>query len=129
MEPWYLLTNEPVHDADSAWRIILSYGRRWQIEMQWRYAQSELGFESPRLWRWEEHEKLLLIATLAIGFLLSLTEEAEGEGQELGLVEWLLTNWCHRTGRRLSEVGLPLYRLRQAVSCLWQAHRPQWSFP
>lgn len=122
MEPWYLLTNEPVHRAEAAWHIILIYGRRWQIETSWRYAKSELGFESPRLWQWENRQKLLLIATLAFSFLLNLVRESEEA--ENGLVGWLLGNWCHRTGRHLALVELPLYRLRQAVSRLWQAHRP-----
>ena len=31
-EPWYLLTNEPVETEEEAWRIVLVYTRRWQIE-------------------------------------------------------------------------------------------------
>jgi len=125
LEPWYLLTNEPVYEARQAWQIVLSYGRRWQIETSWRYAKSELGFESPRLWQWENREKLLWIATLAFSFLLSLVQESQHKGN--GMVEWLERNWCHRTGKHLREVKLPLYRLRQAVSQLWSAHRPAWS--
>jgi hypothetical protein len=29
--PWYLLTNEPVTTAEEAWRVAMSYIRRWQI--------------------------------------------------------------------------------------------------
>ncbi len=124
-EPWYLLTNERVETAEQAWQIMLMYSRRWQIEVSWRYAKSELAFESPRLWSWDNRFKLLLIATLAFSFLLSLVRESERE--KSGMVEWLLRNWCHRTGRRLAEVDLALYRLRMAMSQLWLAHRPRLS--
>ena len=70
--PWYLLTTEPIERAQEAWGIVFAYVRRWQIELTWRYDKSELAFESPRLWRWQEREKLLLLATLAYDFLLSL---------------------------------------------------------
>jgi Transposase DDE domain len=32
-EPWYLLTSQPIRTADDAWRVVLAYGRRWQIEI------------------------------------------------------------------------------------------------
>jgi hypothetical protein len=32
-ELWYLLTNEPIETAEDAWKIVLAYARRWQIEM------------------------------------------------------------------------------------------------
>ena len=50
------------------------YARRWQVEMTIRYAKSELAFESPRLVKWQNRIKLLLIAALAYAFLLSLLD-------------------------------------------------------
>jgi hypothetical protein len=32
-KPWYLITNEPVRSTDDAWRIVLGYNRRWQVEI------------------------------------------------------------------------------------------------
>jgi hypothetical protein len=113
-EPWYLLTNEPVKTAEDAWRVVLAYARRWQIEMSFRYNKSELAMESPRLWAWERRIKLLLMVTLAYAFLLSLLDET----LEL-LREWLLRHYCHRTGKRGRETPAPLYRLRAALSRLW----------
>jgi hypothetical protein len=75
--------------------------------------------ESPRLWRWERREKLLLMVTLVYAFLLSLLEAA----LEM-LRVWLLRYWCHRTGKRSREVAAPLYRLRSALSRLWQTYLP-----
>jgi hypothetical protein len=118
-EPWYLLTSEPIRTAEDAWAVVLGYGRRWQIECAWRYSKSELAMESPRVWTWERREKLLLMATLVYAFLLSLL------GSEWEVMRaWLLRAWCHRTGKRSREVAAPLYRLRSALSRLWQAYLP-----
>lgn len=123
-EPWYLLTSEPVALADDAWRIVLAYARRWQIETAWRYNKSELAMESPRVWAWENRLKLLLLVALAYAFLLSLLEPALTP-----LREWLLDTWCHRTGKRSQEALTPLYRLRSALSRLWLTYPPPLSLP
>jgi hypothetical protein len=116
-EPIYLVTSEPIRSVEEAWRVALAYGRRWQIECAWRYSKSELAMESPRVWTWERREKLLLMVTLIYAFLLSLLAS---EWEELR--NWLLRAWCHRTGKRSREVAAPLYRLRSALSRLWQAY-------
>jgi hypothetical protein len=121
--PWYLLTNRPVpaHDVEAAWEVMKIYSRRWQIEEAYRYTKSELGFESPRVHEWEDRLKLLMLASLAFAYLLSLIKEEEGLEE---LKAKLLRGWCHRTGKRLREEVQPLYRLRWALSRLWQAHPP-----
>jgi hypothetical protein len=116
-EPWYLLTSEPVETIADAWRIVLIYARRWQVETTWRYSKSELAMESPRVWTWERREKLLLFATLAYAFLLSLLDPAWEPTRR-----WLLRHWCHRTGKRSRETPTPLYRIRSALSRLWLAY-------
>ena len=118
-EPWYLLTSDPIRNVEDAWAVALAYGRRWQIECAWRYSKSELGMESPRVWTWERREKLLLMVTLVYAFLLSLLDASFEV-----LRSWLLRCWCHRTGKRSHEVAAPLYRLRSALSRLWQAYLP-----
>jgi Transposase DDE domain len=115
--PWYLLTNEPVAELDELWRIVLSYARRWQLEMVWRYGKSELAMESVRVWTWERRKKLLLLAALAYAFLVSLLDSTFDL-----LRAWLLQHWCHRTGKRSRDTPTPLYRLRSAVSRLWLAY-------
>jgi len=115
--PWYLLTNEPVAEPDELWRIVLAYARRWQLELVWRYGKSELAMESPRVWTWERRKKLLLLATLAYAFLVSLLDPALQV-----LRTWLLQHWCHRTGKRGRDTPTPLYRLRSALSRLWLAY-------
>jgi hypothetical protein len=106
-EPWYLLTNEPIESEEAAWQVVLAYARRWQVETSFRYGKSELRMESPRLQQWEPRRKLLLVVTLVYAFLLSLLER-----------------WCHRTGRRARKTRAPLYRLRWALSHLWQSYPP-----
>ena len=113
-KPWYLLTSEPVADIEAAWSIVIIYARRCQIELAWRYGKSELSMESPRLWKWEHRRKLLLMASLAYAFLLTLLDP------ELHAIrDWLLHHWCHRTGRRSHDTAIPLYRIRSALSRLW----------
>ena len=117
--PWYLLTSEPAHSADLAWKIVFAYARRWQIEMALRFNKSELAFESPRLLSWVARLKLLAIAGLVYSFLLSLLIPACSD-----LRAWLLHTFCHRTGKRSRDTPAPLYRLRFAIALLWQAHPP-----
>lgn len=112
--PWYLLTNEPIRSVEDAWRVVLAYARRWQIEMAYRFGKSELALESPRLWFWSNRQKLLLMASLAYAFLLSLLRP------ELQIqCATLLRRGCPRTGKRSRETPTPLYRLRAALSYLW----------
>jgi len=120
--PWYLLTTEPITGAEDAWRIVFAYARRWQIELTWRENKSELAFQSPRLWQWEPREKLLLLATLAYAFLLTLLSPFYDR-----LRCWLLRRYCHRTGRHSRQAHAPFTRLRMALSRLWQTFSPRWA--
>jgi hypothetical protein len=120
--PWYLLTNEAVTNEDEAWGVVFAYVRRWTIEQTWRYEKSELAFQSPRLWHWQEREKLLLMASLAYAFLLTLLEPFYDP-----LRVWLLRTFCHRTGWHCRTAKAPLYRVRSALSRLWQQHPPNFA--
>jgi hypothetical protein len=119
LSPWYLLTTEPIHSPEDAWRIVLAYARRWQVEMTIRYNKCELAFESPRLLKWQHRQKLLLIAALVYAFLLSWLSPTLS-----ALRNWLLRSFCHRTGKRSRDTPAPLYRLRLALSLFWLSHPP-----
>jgi len=84
-----------------------------------RYNKSELALESPRLVKWQHRKKLLLMATLAYAFLLSLLDP-----QFDTLRRWLLRTFCHRTGKRSRNTPAPLYHLRFAISLFWFSHPP-----
>ena len=75
--------------------------------------------ESPRLWSFENRLKLLGIVTLVYAFLLHLLNSAYSD-----LVQSVLRFKCHRTGKRCREVLAPLYRLRWAISRLWDDYHP-----
>ena len=80
-----------------------------------------MAFQSPRLWDWEPREKLLLLATLAYAFLLTLLLPCYEP-----LRRWLLRRYCHRTGRHCRQAHAPFARLRLALSRLWQDFPPHW---
>jgi len=114
-----VITNERVQTAEQAWEIFFSYKRRWQIETSLRYGKCELARERPRLWSLENRLHLLGIVLLVYAFLLFLLEEVYTDR-----VKALLRLKCHRTGKRCQEALVPLYRLRWALSRLWDDCRP-----
>jgi hypothetical protein len=118
-QPWFLLTNEYITSVDDAWRIVLGYNRRWQIETTIRFDKSELAIESIRIFDWQARKKLMLILAIVHAFLLSLLAPVFDY-----LRAWLLDTWCHRTGKRSRSAAAPLYRLRLALCALWLAFRP-----
>lgn len=117
--PWYLLTSEPVYTVDQAWRIILIYARRWQIEMALRYDKSELAFESLRVFSEEVRLRLFHLLALVHAFLLTFLTPAFD-----ALRSYLLNTWCHRTGKRSQDTRAPLYRLRFALAFFWARFPP-----
>jgi Transposase DDE domain len=114
---WYLITNEQVRTENQAWEIVLAYRGRWQIETSFRYGKSELAMESPRLWFFENRLKLLGIVTIVYTFLLHLPNPIYKN-----MIVSVLSLKCHRTGKRCREMISPLYRLRWAISRLWNDH-------
>ena len=116
---WYLITNEPVKTETQAWEIVFIYKRRWQIETSFRYGKCELAMESPRVWAFENRLKLLSIVTLVYAFLIHLLEPFYSD-----VIQSVLRLKCHRTGKRCRDVLAPLYRLRWAISRLWDDYHP-----
>jgi hypothetical protein len=116
----YLITNQPVVTEAQAWEVFFAYRRRWQIETSFRYAKCELALECPRLRSLEARLKLLGMVMVVYAFLLSLLDPIHQE-----LTQALLRFKCHRTGKRYKETLAPLYRLRWALSRLWDDFRPR----
>src|SRR2546429_412531 len=115
--PWYLLTNEEINTVEDAWRVVMAYARRWQVEMAFRNLKSEMAIQSLRVYDWEPRLKLLGLLTLAYTFLLEVMAKACRTARD-----WLIEYACHRTGVRLREVEIPFTRLRIALSKLWLAY-------
>lgn len=120
--PWYLLSADPIETDEQAWQVVYVYVRRWQIELSWKDEKSELAFQSPRVYQGQAREKLLLLATLAYAFLLTLLAAS----YDL-LRLWLLRSYCHRTGLHCRAAKMPLARLRSALSRLWQELPPNFA--
>lgn len=118
-EPWYLLTNEPVETAQQAWEMTFSSVGRWKIEEQFRFEKTEVLIESLRLRGWEPRRKLLLLVTLASGFLLWTLAPSLFLARSR-----LLVRWNQRADWRQWRAKLPLYPLRWALSRLWLSHPP-----
>lgn len=116
---WYLVTNERVQTEEQAWEIVFAYRRRWQIELAFRYGKSELALESPRVYGMDNRLKLLGMVTLVYAFLLHLLAPIHRD-----LVTRILHLKCHRTGSRCQKALAPLYRLRWAISRLWDEVHP-----
>jgi hypothetical protein len=111
LEPWYLLTSEPVETAEQAWRMVFAYSRRWQVETAFRYNKTELSLESPRLWSLERRTKLMLMLSLLYAFLLLFLLLFLSEPPLQALRATLLETFCKRTGKRSRQATAPLYRL------------------
>ena len=108
-EPLLILTNCSLNTKAEAWKILFSYMRRWAIEQTFRFNKSELALESPRLWYWENRQKIMAIVSLVYEFLLTLLKNWKSVAQIA------INIWCPRTGKRQLETQLPLYRLRIAL--------------
>ena len=115
----YWVTNEQVRTEEPAWEIVFASKRRWQIELSFRSGNCELAMESPRRWAFENRLKRLGMVTLVSAFLLHFFNPVDQE-----LLQPVLRLKCHRTGKRCREVLAPLYRLRWAISRLWDDYHP-----
>ena len=106
-----------VNTAEDAWKVVMAYARRWQIEMAFRNLKSELAIESVRVYDWEARLKLLGMLTLAYAFLMDLMRKPGRTARD-----WLIDDACHRRGEHLRHVEIPFPRLRIALSKLWLAY-------
>lgn len=111
--PMYIITSLPIKGIKDAWEVFFSYIHRWEIEQGFRFLKSELGLESPRLWFWDNRQKLMAIVTLVYDFLLNFYRHRKDT------CTMIMRRWCHRTGKRYQDALIPLYRIRAAISnCL-----------
>jgi hypothetical protein len=115
----YLLTNCEVKTKAQAWKILFSYMRRWAIEQTFRFNKSELALESPRLWFWENRQKIMGIVCLVYDFLLQMLKNWRS------IVSIIINKWCPRTGKRQLDTQLPLYRFRIALEHLFDSYVAQ----
>jgi hypothetical protein len=71
-EPWLLLTDWPVEDAQSALRIFTMYRQRWSVEDSFKFLKTCLGWEDVQVLDWQAIRTLVALAWVAAGFLFDL---------------------------------------------------------
>ena len=71
-EPWLLLTDWPVTDAEQALRVFRMYRMRWAVEDCFKFTKDVLGWEAVRLLDLEAVRTLVALGWVAAGFLYEL---------------------------------------------------------
>jgi hypothetical protein len=71
-EPWYLITDWPVTDAQSALRIFIFYRRRWSVEDTFKFVKTAFGVEDVQMLSFQAVRNLLALGWVAAGFLFHL---------------------------------------------------------
>jgi len=82
-QPWLLLTNWPVTDAQSALRIFRMYRQRWSVEDCFKFLKTCLGWEEGQLLDLEGIRTLVALGWVAAGFLFNLGVSFEWEEVQL----------------------------------------------
>ena len=71
-EPWYLLTDLPVTDADSATKVFRIYRQRWSIEDAFKMTKECLGWEEVQVLTIDAVRTLVALGWVAAGFIYEL---------------------------------------------------------
>ena len=95
-EPWYLLTDWPVVDADSALRVFIFYRRRWAVEDAFKFIKTSFGIEDVQVLGFQAVRNLVAYAWAAAGFLFHLGFTLEQP--EIRLLA-ILGGWDERPNR------------------------------
>jgi hypothetical protein len=72
LEPWLLITDWPVIDAESALRIFRMYRQRWAVEDAFKFTKECLGWEDVQLLDLTGIRTLVALSWVAAGFLYEL---------------------------------------------------------
>jgi hypothetical protein len=103
LEPWLLLTDWPVTDAESAVRIFCMYRQRWAVEDSFHFIKDILGWEEVQLLDLQGVRTLLALGWVAAGFLYELGVSLEWEEVQL-LAR--LGGWIARPNARPGKIIL-----------------------
>ena len=71
-EPWYLITDIPVIDAESATKVFRLYRQRWAVEDAFKVTKECLGWEDVHVLKIDAVRTLVALAWVAAGFLYEL---------------------------------------------------------
>jgi hypothetical protein len=103
LEPWLLLTDWPVTDADSAVRVFRMYRQRWGIEDAFKFTKECLGWEDVQLLDLAGIRTLVALSWVTAGFLYELGVTLEWP--EVRLVAQL-GGWEYHKGRQPGKITL-----------------------
>jgi hypothetical protein len=70
--PWWLRTDWPVTDEQSALRIFIMYRERWAAEDSFKVTKECLGWEEVQVLDWQALQTLVALAWVTAGFLYHL---------------------------------------------------------
>jgi hypothetical protein len=71
-QPWYLVTDWPVADAEAARRCFIRYRRRWAVEDLHKFIKTSFGMEDVQLLEFQAVRNLVALAWVAAGYLFHL---------------------------------------------------------
>lgn len=103
LEPWLLVTDWPVTDADSAVRIFRMYRQRWAVEDSFQFVKDTLGWEEVQLLDLTAIRTMLALGWVAAGFLYELGITLDWE--EVRLLA-RLGGWAERKGNKPGKIVL-----------------------
>jgi hypothetical protein len=103
MEPWLLITDWPVTDADSALRIFRMYRQRWSVEDAFKFTKECLGWEDVQLLDLTGIRTLVALSWVTAGFLYELGVTLDWP--EVQLVAQL-GGWEQHKGRQPGKISL-----------------------
>jgi hypothetical protein len=115
LEPWLLLTDWPVIDAESAVRIFRMYRQRWGVEDAFKFTKECLGWEDVQLLDLTGIRTLVALAWVTAGFLYELGVTLDWS--EVQLVA-KLGGWEYHKGRQPGKITLTrgLHRLMDMLT-------------
>jgi hypothetical protein len=103
LEPWLLLTDWPVNDAESAVLIFRMYRQRWAVEDAFKFTKDCLGWEDVQLLDLTAIRTMVALAWVAAGFLYELGVTLEWP--EVQLIA-TLGGWEYHKGRKPGKIVL-----------------------
>ena len=114
-EPWWLITDLPVRDQQSAIKVFSIYRQRWNIEDVFKFTKECLGWEEVQLLDLEGVRMPVTLAWVAAAFLYEMAVHLDSEEvQMLGR----LGGWEERRERPPGRIVLArgLRRLLDAAA-------------
>jgi hypothetical protein len=103
--PWWLLTDWPVVDEQSAVRIFTMYRERWAAEDSFKVTKECLGWEEVQVLDWQALQTLVALAWVTAGFLYQMG--ITFQWAEVQLIA-KLGGWEPHKDRKPCSVAMPL---------------------